>query len=347
MARSWATAAPLAALAAVLLPAAPGALLALLLVGAVLAAVHHAEVVALRVGEPLGTIVLAVAVTVLEVGLIASLMFSGGTETQTLARDTVFAAVMIILNGLVGAALLFGGIRHGEQSFGLPGVSTALTTLTALVVLTLIFPNFTTSIAGPLYTPAQLAFVGIVCLLLYGTFLLVQTVRHRDYFLPKASGIEHERPPTRQAAWLAFALLVAALAAVILLAKGLAPEIARVTSAAGAPPAFVGVVIAMIVLLPEGVAAFRAARANRLQTSLNLGLGSALATIGLTVPAIAALSLAMGWPLVLGLDAKSMVLLALTLIVTTLSLGTGRTTVMQGAVHLTIFAVFLFTTIVP
>lgn len=347
MTRIWPVFTPLAALAALAVPATPTVFLLLALFGATLAAVHHAEVVALRVGEPLGTLVLAVAVTVLEVGLIAALMFSGGAETQTLARDTVFAAVMIILNGVVGASLLFGGIRHGEQSFGLPGVSTALTTLTAIVVLTLILPNFTTSIAGPIYSPSQLAFIGIVCLILYGTFLLVQTVRHRDYFLPEDTAAEHAARPSPAAAWTALGLLVLSLAAVILLAKGLAPEIARTVATLGAPQAFVGVVIALIVLLPEGVAAVRAARADRLQTSLNLGLGSALATIGLTVPAVAALSLAMGWTLILGLNAKSMVLLALTLIVTTLSLGTGRTTVMQGAVHLVIFAVFVFTTLVP
>lgn len=325
-------------------------LLAFALIACVLAAVHHAEVVAHRVGEPFGTLVLAVAVTVIEVALIVSLMLEGGETTAALARDTVFAAVMIILNGMVGLCLLAGGSRHREQSFRVYGVNAALATLAAIAVLTLVLPNYTTSAPGPVYSPAQLGFVAVVALVLYLTFVLVQTVRHRGYFLPENGTHDeeaHAEPPTGIAALVSALLLLVCLGAVVLLAKALAPTLEAVVAAAGAPKAVVGVIIAAVVLLPESLAALRAARANRLQTSLNLALGSALASIGLTIPAVAIVSLATGWTLTLGIDAKSTVLLLLSLMVATLSLGTGRTTVLQGAVHLVIFAVYLFTTIVP
>lgn len=171
------------------------------LLASVLAAVHHAEVVAHRVGEPYGTLVLAVAITIIEVALIVSLMLAGGPATAALARDTVFAAVMIILNGMMGLCLLVGGSRHGEQTFGLYGVSASLATLAAIVVLTLVLPNYTTSGAGPTYSPSQLGFIAIVSLVLYGTFVLVQTVRHRDYFLPPTAAADaqvHALPPPPQ-----------------------------------------------------------------------------------------------------------------------------------------------------
>jgi Ca2+:H+ antiporter len=325
----------------------------------VLAAVFHAEVIAHKVGEPYGTLVLAVAVTAIEVALIVSLMISGGEATTGLARDTVFAAVMIILNGMVGICLLAGAARHHEQSFGQRGVSAALATLAAIAVLTMVLPNYTTTTPGPFYSASQLAFIAIVSLVLYGTFVLVQTVRHRGYFLPEtaaggAAGNEDEdededapAAPPAKLAWISAALLMACLGSVVLLAKSLAPTLEAAVVGIGAPEALVGIIIAAVVLLPEGIAAFQSARANRLQTSLNLALGSALASIGLTIPAVAIVSLATGWHLSLGLDVKSSVLLMLSLIVATLSLGTGRTTVMQGTVHLVIFAVYLFTTIVP
>ena len=320
------------------------------LMGCVLAAVHHAEVIAHRVGEPYGTLLLALAITIIEVALIVVLMLAGGPSTAALARDTVFAAVMIILNGIIGLCLLLGASRHGEQSFGRYGVNASLATLAAIVVLTLVLPNYTTTTAGPVYSASQLGFIAVISLVLYGTFLLVQTVQHRDYFLPpvEASDQEaHALPPGNREAWLSLALLLVSLMAVVLLAKSLAPTIEQAVAAAGAPPALVGIVIAALVLLPEGLAALRAARANRLQTSMNLALGSALASIGLTIPAVAIVSLATGWSLTLGIDQKSTVLLILSLLVATLSLGTGRTTVLQGMVHLVIFAVYLFTTVVP
>jgi len=320
------------------------------LIATVFAAVYHAEVVAHRVGEPFGTLVLAVAVTVIEVALVASMMLGAGPEKAALARDTVFAAVMIVCNGIVGLCLLAGGARHREQDFRLQGASAALAVLAALTVLSLVLPNHTTTLPGPIFSTAQLVFAGVVSLVLYGTFVFVQTVRHRDYFLPddgSAGEDAHAAPPSARVALAAMGLLVACLVAVVLLGKALAPSIEAGVAAAGAPKALVGVVVAAVVLMPEGLAALRAARANRLQTSLNLALGSALATIGLTIPAVAAISIAFAQPLALGLEAKETVLLGLTLLVSVITLGTGRTTVLQGMVHLVIFAAFLFFAVVP
>lgn len=354
LAQNWTWAAPAAAWMLIIASfgsTIPTLFLAAVLFATVLAAVHHAELVAHRVGEPFGTFLLAVAVTVIELGLIVTLMSAGEGGAASLARDTVLAAVMIILNGLVGICIFVGAIRHKEQIFQQTGVSASLATLCALTVLTLVLPNFTVSEPGPAYSSSQLAFVAIVSFLLYATFVAVQTVRHRDYFLPDktlaADPEIHAEPPSDRQTFISAGLLIACLAAVVLLAKSLAGPIEAAVASAGAPRAIVGVIIAALVLLPEGVAAVRATLANRLQTSLNLGLGSALATIGLTIPGVAALSLAVGLPITLGLDAKSIVLLFLTLIVSTLTLGTGRTTVLQGAVHLVIFAVYLFTTVVP
>jgi Ca2+:H+ antiporter len=320
------------------------------LVACVLAAVHHAEIIAHRVGEPLGTVLLAIAVTVIEVGLIVSMMLGGGPATAALARDTVFASVMIILNGMVGICLLVSALRHGEQSFGLYGVNMTLAALAAISVITLVLPNTTISAPGPSYTDSQLAFVAIASLVLYVAFFLVSTVGRRDYFLPERGSTYQSSDHAIVGAGVAVAsgiLLIASLAAVILLAKVLAPLIETFVANAGAPKAVVGVIIAVIVLLPESLAALNAARANRLQTSLNLALGSAMASIGLTIPAVAAISIATGWTLALGLDLKGTVLLALSLLVSTLSLGTGRTIGLQGVIHLVLFAVYLFTTVVP
>jgi Ca2+:H+ antiporter len=319
------------------------------LLAGVFSAVHHAEVVAHRIGEPFGTLVLALAVTVIEVALIVALMVAGGPATNALARDTVYAAIMIIVNGLLGACLLLGGIRFGEQKFELSGASASLATLSAITALTLVLPNFTTTVAGPVYSGAQLSFVAAVSLILYGTFLLVQTVRHRDYFLPPnpADIQTHSPPPAARVAAIGAALLVLCLVAVVLLAKALAPTIESAVDALGAPKAVVGIVISFVVLMPEGLASLQAARRNRLQTSLNLTLGSALASIGLTIPAVALFSLVTGRTIILGLDEKETLLLALSLFVASLSLNTGRTTVLQGTVHLVIFAVYLFTAVVP
>ena len=324
--------------------------LGIALIGGVVSAVHHAEVVAQRVGEPFGTLVLALAVTMIEVALIVSLMVSGGPAATALARDTVFATIMIILNGLLGLCLLVGGRHFGEQSFGLPGVSASLATLAAIAALTLVLPNYTTTVVGPFYSESQLGFVAVVSAALYAVFVFVQTVRHRDYFLPvdePGADKMHAAVPTNRVSAISAVLLLASLAAVVVMAESLAPAIEAAVHAARAPEALVGLVISSVVLMPEGYAALRAARRNRLQTSLNLTLGSALATIGLTIPAIAIISIASGWTLTLGLDRKETVLLGISLFVASLSLNTGRTTVLQGAVHLVLFAVYLFTVVVP
>jgi Ca2+:H+ antiporter len=324
---------------------------ALTLFSAVVAAVHHAEVVALHVGEPFGTLVLAVAVTVIEVALIVSLMLVGGEETAALPRDTVFAAIMIVCNGALGLCILVGGLRHHILGFRAEGSNSALAVLAALATLTLVLPAYTTTTSGPTFSAAQLVFAGIASLVLYAVFVFVQTVRHRDYFLPDDVAEHdvdlHAVPPSRGTAWAAFVLLLVALVAVVGLAKMLAPTLEAGVRAAGAPQAMVGVVIALIVLLPETWAAVRAAAGNRLQTSLNLALGSALASIGLTIPAVVVLSFILDRPLLLGLPPKEIALLALTLLVTTLTLSAGRTTVLQGAVHLVLFSAFLFLAAVP
>jgi Ca2+:H+ antiporter len=319
------------------------------LIAAVMAAVHHAEVVAHRVGEPFGSLILAIAVTVIEVALVVSIMMSGGKATAALARDTVFAAVMIISTGVIGLCLLVGGLRHHVIAFRVEGTSPVLATLAALATLTLVLPTFTTSTPGPTFTNSQLVFAGIVSLTLYGVFIFVQTVRHRDYFLPADVRNEeaHAAPATTRAALVSLALLVVCLVAVVGLAKSLSPSIEAAVLAANAPDAVVGIAIAMLILLPETWAALRAAAANRMQTSITLALGSALASIGLTIPVVAAVSIFIGLPLSLGLPSKEIVLLTLTAIISTLTLGSGRATVLHGAVHLALFAVFLFLAVVP
>lgn len=320
------------------------------LMGAVLAAVHHAEVIAHKVGEPLGTLVLALAVTVIEVALIVTLMMAGGTGAAAVARDTVFSAIMIICTGVVGLCLLVGGWRHREQSFRVEGAHAGLSALVALAGLTLVLPTFTTSTSGGTYSTSQLMFAGVASLALWLAFVFVQTVRHRDYFLPGEDPSNHEvhaEPPTAGQTWASLGLLVVSLVSVIGLAKVLSPTIERAVDQLGAPKAVIGVVIAVLVLLPETVAAIRAALANRLQTSMNLAFGSALASIGLSIPAVVVVSVWLGLPLQLGIFGKDLVLLLLTFAVAILTVAHGRTTVMQGAVHLVLFAAFLFLTLVP
>jgi Ca2+:H+ antiporter len=327
-----------------------GVLLAAMLLAAVVCAIHHAEVVAHRVGEPYGTLVLAVAVTIIEVALIVALMLAGGEGANALARDTVFAAIMIVCNGVVGLCLVVGGLRHGVVAFRVEGTSPALAALGALAGLALVLPSFTTTTAGPTYSSSQLAFAGFTSLALYGVFVFVQTVRHRDYFLPIDNGDDedaHAAPPAVWIAWSSLALLMVSLVGVVGLAKALAPALEAGVAAIGAPKSLAGVLIALIVLLPETGAALRAARGNRMQSSLNLALGSGLASIGLTIPTVAAVSPLFAFPLVLGLPPMQIVMLTLTLIVGTLTLGSGRATVLQGAVHLVLFAAFLFLAIVP
>ncbi|EFL41958.1 calcium:proton antiporter [Streptomyces fungicidicus] len=324
------------------------AVVTLILAGAVLAAVHHAEVVAHRVGEPFGSLVLAVAVTVIEVALIVTLMIDGGDKSATLARDTVFAAVMITVNGILGLSLLVGSLRHGTAVFNSEGTGAALATVATLATLSLVLPTFTTSKPGPEFSTVQLTFAAVSSLILYALFVATQTVRHRDYFLPivkqseKASPVEeHAEAPTTRVALISLGLLGLALIGVVGLAKGVSPTIESGVDAAGLPHSVVGVVIALLVLLPETIAAVRAARRNQVQTSMNLALGSAMASIGLTIPAVALASLWLTGPLVLGLGNTHMVLLALTMVVGALTVVPGRATPLQGGVHLVLLAAYL------
>ena len=356
---AWCWAAPLAALIflglkfASLIPAEHPIVLviaAILLGAAVFAAVHHAEVLAAKAGEPFGSILLAIAVTIIEVALILSIMLSAGESAQALARDTVFSAVMIVLNGVIGLCLLVGGNRYHEQNVQIQGSTASLGVLGTLATLALVLPNFTLTTPGPVYAPSQLIFVGAVSLCLYFIFVFVQTVRHRSYFLEDAVLDDDDAPsiaPPARMVLVSAVLLPVALTCVVLLAKILSYPLDRAVAAAGLPNAVVGVVIAAIVLLPEGIAAVKAAAANRLQNSVNLALGSAIASIGLTIPAVAVASIVLGTPLALGLSSAMQVLLALTLYITALSLVTGRTTILQGAIHLIIFGVFLLITAVP
>ena len=327
------------------------------LIGAVLAAVHHAEVVAHRVGEPFGSLVLAVAVTVIEVALIITLMVSG-KGTETLARDTAFAAVMITLNGIVGISLLLGGLRHNLPRFNPEGAGAALGVVVTLTTLTLVLPTFTISEEGARFSGAQLVFVAIVSLVLYGAFVATQTRGHRDFFLPvdkkgviivekDSDGDGHADPPTNRETVRSLVLLLISLVAVVGLAKAVSPAIETGVEAAGIPNTFVGVVIALLVLLPEGLAASKAALRNRMQTSLNLGLGSAMATIGLTIPAIAVATIWLPGPLPLGLGPVQMVLFALTVIVSLLTIIPGRATRLTGVVHLVLLLAFVFLAISP
>ena len=325
-------------------------LCAVALIGAVLVAVHHAEVVAHRVGEPFGTLVLALAVTIIETALILSMMFAGGPDAAVIPRDTIFAAIMIICNGVVGVCIVVGGIAHREQSFRIEGASAGLAALIALATVSLVLPSFTTSASGGAYSTSQLVFAAVSSAALWAVFVFVQTVRHRDYFLPatdQSNPEEHAAPPTNREAWISFGLLLVCLVAVVGLAKLLSPTIERGIVDAGAPNAVIGIVIAMLVLLPETWAAMRAARADRLQTSMNLAIGSALACIGLTIPVVALGALVFGFPLVLGLQPKDLVLLVATFLISAVTLGIGRTFIMQGAIHLVLFAVFLFLAFVP
>lgn len=325
-----------------LIPVAAG-----LLFATVFAAVHHAETVAHRIGEPFGAILLAVAVTVIEVSLIVSILLGTQAGESAIARDTVFAAIMITLNGIVGICLLAGGVRYHESGFQARAATSALGLLGTVAVLALVLPNFTLSLPGPVYAAPQLIFVAVVSLALYALFLYIQTISHRSDFLDTAAPAEQGAPPSGRTFLGALLVLPLALLAVVLLAETLAHPVERAVARAGLPDALVGVAIALVVLMPEGTAALRAARANRVQTALNLALGSALASICLTIPAVAILSLVLGQTLILGLTAEHIVLLVLSLFMATLTLATGRTTILHGGIHLVIFLAFVTLAAVP
>ena len=327
-------------------------LLGAALIGAVLLAVHHAEVIAHKVGEPFGTLVLALSVTVIEVALIVSMMLTGHEGSEFIARDAIFATVMIIMNGVIGLCIFVGGLKHHELSFRNEGTNSALAVLTALATFILVMPIFTVSTPGPDFTKSQLAFAGIASFVLYAAFLFFQTVSHRDYYLPKSKeqitdSNVHAPEPSNLKTLTSVGLLIVSLVAVVGLAKALSPAIEAGVKAAGAPKTIVGIAIALLVLLPESYAAVRASRANRLQSSLNLALGSALASIGLTIPTVAAIAIIFDLQLSLGISSLNMILMYLSFFIGALTLAIGRTTLLQGVVHLIIFFEYLFLSLVP
>src|SRR3954468_17732638 len=323
------------------------AVLLVILFGTVFAAVHHAEIIAERIGEPYGTLLLTLAVTVIEVALIATIML-GEKPTPTLARDTVFAVVMIVCNGLVGICILAGGLRYREQDFQVTGANVYLSVLIVFATITLVLPDYTLTTPGPVYSEAQLAFVSVVTIILYGVFLYTQTIRHRDYFIVESDGAGGDAgDASNRTLIFSTALLLVSLLAVVLLAKKFSLVVDAGAAAIGAPPAFAGILVALLILLPESLAAIDAARKNELQKSINLALGSSLATIGLTIPAVAVAAWALGKTLVLGLDDREMVLLVMTLLLSMLTFGTGRTNILFGLVHMLVFAVFIFMVFVP
>jgi Ca2+:H+ antiporter len=322
-----------------------------LLILSVMSAVHYSEIIAQKVGEPYGTIILAISITVIEVSIIISLMIAEGAEAASLARDTVYSATMLILNGIVGLCLLIGSLKHYEQNFSKPSVTIALVSLISIIVFTLVFPTFTESVSGSYYSNPQLIFASIACLVIYSTFLFVQTKRHRSYFLTVGDDDEEAEttplPISNQVFFLSLLFLIICLGIVVLLAKTLSPTIESIITGYQLPKTLVGVIIAAIILLPEGVAAIIAARNNRLQTSLNLSLGSALASIGLTIPSVAIVCILFDFKIILGLDIKSIILLGLSVFTVMLSLSSGKTNIVYGVVLLVNLFAFIFLMIYP
>ncbi len=308
------------------------------LASAISASVHNADAVAHRIGPARGTIVLALSVTVIEVALIISLMGQDSPNAPTVARDTVFAALMIITNGIIGVCLLSGGLKYKALRFQTTGTNSLLGVLTALVGLTLIFPNFTVTTHGPTYSSAQLVFVSAAAILLYIAVVWSQTRAHPDFFESANEGAA-VRPVEPQAApskgeWTSYVGLLVSLVAVVGLAKVVSPSIAAGLAAVKAPPSTIGIVVALLVLAPETLSAIRAANRGELQTSLNLAIGSAVASIALTIPVVSVYSILWDKPLSLGLDGKSMAFILITLLCAASTFASGRTTALQGCTHL-------------
>lgn len=319
------------------------------------AVVRHADGLAEILGEPYGTLILTISVITIEVAVIAAIMLNG-TGNPTLARDTMLAVLMIVLNGIVGLSLLIGGLRHGEQDFNLQGARSFVAVLVTLATLTLILPRFTLSTPDPSLTSGQATFFVVITIMLYVTFLAIQTVRHRGFFIQPALALEmpngpendaagHHPPPASIRYHLFF--LVVTLVFIVLLSKKLAILTDHGTFVLSAPEALGGILVAVLVLSPEALAALHAARDNRLQRSVNICLGSALATIGLTVPAVLTIGLFDEIHIILGLDMSHMVLLVLTLLLSVITFGGGRTNMLQGAVHLVVFMVYIMLVFSP
>ncbi|MBB3225549.1 Ca2+:H+ antiporter [Luteibacter sp. Sphag1AF] len=316
--------------------------------------VHEAEELAIRLGEPFGTLILTLSIVIIEVALISAVML-GGADTATLARDTMFAVLMIVLNGVVGLGLLIGGIRHHEQTYNLQGASAYLAVIIPLATIALVLPNFTTSTSDGSLTSVQAVSFSLLTMALYGLFLWLQTGRHKGYFVsPKSTAPnEAEPPPPAQPKMPAselmrrIALLLVYLLPIVILSKSLAKVLDYGIDATGAPPALGGIIIAMLVFTPEGISALISIRGDQLTRAINLCLGAAASTVGLTVPAVLAIGLFTGQSVVLGLPPASIVLLAATLILSALTFSGWRTTMLEGAVHLSMFVVFLVLTFSP
>jgi Ca2+:H+ antiporter len=321
--------------------------LSLTILFSVFAVVRHAESLALRLGEPLGTLVLTLAVTGIEVMIIVATM-STGQGSPTLARDAMFAVIMIVLNGMVGLTLLIGALRYHEQDYNLQGASSFLDVILPLAVIGLVVPNYTHSSAGQTFSPVQAAFLALVSMALYGVFLTIQIGRHRAYFRtarPAAatSNAERRRLIVHEVHPVPYHVvaLFAYMGPLVILSQQIAVPIDFTIRVLGAPVALAGLLVAMLVLAPESLAAVRAALVNDLQRSVNVLLGSALATIGLTIPAVLTFGLLASKPIILGLDGVDITLLALTLVLSNMTFSSTRTNVLLGAVHLLVFFAYL------
>ena len=312
--------------------------------------VRHADCLAVKWGEPYGTLVLTLSAISIEVVMISAAMLHG-ENNPTLGRDAIFSVIMIALNGFVGLVLLLGGLRHGEQYYNLQGVNSYLNVIMTLAVLGLVLPNFTTTTAGPTFSTEQQIFLVVVSLFLYAIFLLIQTMRHRGYFMESeravvaADSVDH--PLHVQSTAFHAPMLVLYLIVVILLAEKFAIPLDNSIEKFGMPQEFGGAMIAALVLTPEGIGAIRATLRNQLQRSINILLGSVLATIGLTIPAVLTISLVTKRPVTLGVQGGNLPLLLLTLAVSVVTFTSRKTNILQGCVHLFLFAVFLLLIFCP
>lgn len=310
------------------------------MLAAAFAVVRHSDCLAEIFGEPYGTLILTLAITVIEVMMIAAVMLTG-PPVSTVARDTMFAVVMIVFNGMAGLALLVGGLRYHEQTYNLQGASSFLAVIVPLAVLGLVLPNFT-SAPGPTLSALHGGFLMLVSVALYGVFLAIQTLRHRHFFVTEEIVETRDRATMDlRPAYYHGALLLLYILPIVLLSKKIAVPIDHAVSVFGAPAALVGFLVAALILAPESLAAVQAALANQLQRSINLLLGSVLASISLTIPAVLAIGLATDRTVVLGLEPVDMILLVLTLGMSTLTFGSGRTNILLGAVHLLLFFSYL------
>lgn len=323
-----------------------------LLASAIATSVHNSEITAQRIGPAKGTLLLALSVTVIEVAFIINMMKSSASHAPTIARDAVFAALMILTNGTVGVSILIGGIKHKELGFQAVGTSSLMGCLATLSVLTMVLPNYTISSAGPTFNPSQLIFISVAALIIYLSLIWAQTISYKSYFLALSdaeftSFEKRNYLPTKSKAIISFIRLFLSLIVVVGFAKMLSPTIEKGLELVNAPSSTVGIIIALLVLAPESLAALNSAKLNQLQTTLNLALGSGAASIALTIPAVSLYSAFHQQPLILGLDPKNMIFLLLTFVAGGFTFGAGRTTALHGIIHLVILGSYLALSLVP